>query len=112
MYDIILGKHLTNNSLKNLQWWINSSHSKKLPRESYKLIVKIMNDFATGLENFYDYKHPALLQHLDLYLNDLKKEDPMAQAIDFRVIFNLPEGQIVNEGYVIKAAPYNISYNG
>jgi hypothetical protein len=106
------GLALIRSSQANLEWWINTDHSGKLTRQAYGLIVKIMNDFNDGINNLYHFKRFELLKDMDIYLDALIKKDPIAQAVDMRIIYNLPEEEIVNEGYVTKAAPYNITYNG
>lgn len=106
------GLALIKSSQANLEWWINSSHSKKLPKQAYDLILKICQDLNDGIDNLHHFKRFELFKHMDEYFDALLKKDPIAQAIDMRIIHNLPEDEILNEGYVIKAAPYNITYNG
>ena len=106
------GLALIRSSQANLEWWINTSHSKKLTKQAYDHILKIKQDFNDGIQNLYHFKRFELFKHMDVYLDELIKIDPVAQAIDMRIIHNLPEEEILNEGYVIKAAPYNITYNG
>ena len=106
------GLALIRSSQANLEWWINSIHSKTLTRQAYDLIIKIMNDFNDGINNLYHFKRFELLKDMDIYLDALIEKDPIAQAVDMRIIYNLPEEEIINEGYVTKAAPYNITYNG
>jgi hypothetical protein len=106
------GLDLIRSSQANLEWWINTSHSKTLTRQAYDLIVKIMNDFNDGINNMYHFKRFELLKHMDIYLDALIEKDPIAQAVDMRIIYNLPEEEFLNESYITKAAPYNITYHG
>jgi len=106
------GLALIRSSQANLEWWINTSHSKKLPKQSYDLILKIWQDLNDGVDNLHHFKRFELFKDMDTYLDALIKKDPIAQAIDMRIIHNLPEEENLNHGYVIKAAPYNITYNG
>ena len=106
------GLALIRSSQANLEWWINTSHSKKLTKQAYDHILKICQDFNDGIDKLYHFKRFELLKDMDEHLDTLLKKDPISQAIDMRIIHNLPEEEILNEGYVIKAAPYNITYNG
>ena len=106
------GLALIRSSQANLEWWINSSHSKKLPKQAYDLILKICQDLNDGVVNLHHFKRFELLKEMDTYLDELIKIDPISQAIDMRIIHNLPEEEILNAGYVTKAAPYYITYNG
>lgn len=112
MTNTFNGLALIRSSQANLEWWINSSHSKKLTKQAYDLLIKISNDFNDGINNLHHFKRFELFKHMDEYLDALIKKDPIAQAIDMRIIHNLPENEFLNAGYVIKAAPYNITYNG
>ena len=112
MSNSLNGLALIKSSLANLEWWINSSHSQKLTRNAYNLILRISQDLDFGIGNLYHFKRFELLKHMDSYLDALIKKDPIAQAVDMRIIYNLPENGIINGGYVIKAAPYNITYYG
>ena len=103
---------LIRKSQANLEWWINSSHSKKLSKKAYDLILKIYQNLYEGVDNLHQFKRFELFKDLDAYLDALIKKDPIAQAVDIRIIHNLQENENLNEGYVIKAAPYNITYNG
>ena len=106
------GLALIRSSQANLEWWINTSHSKKLNKQSYDLIIKIWQDLNDGIGNLHHFKRFELFKHMDEHLDRIIKKDPIAQAIDMRIIHNLPEEENLNHGYVIKAAPYNITYNG
>ena len=106
------GLALIRSSQANLEWWINTSHSKKLTKQAYDLILKILHDLNDGVDNLHHFKRFELLKDMDSYMDELIRIDPVAQAIDMRIIHNLSEEEILNEGYVIKAAPYNITYNG
>ena len=106
------GLALIRSSQANLEWWINTSHSKKLTKQAYDLILKILHDLNDGVDNLHHFKKFELFKDMDVYMDELIKIDPVAQAIDIRIIHNLSEEEILNEGYVIKAAPYNITYNG
>lgn len=110
--DLYNGLALIRNSQANLEWWINTSHSKKLTKQAYDLLIKISKDFNDGIDNLYHFKRFELFKHMDEYLDAMMIKDPIAQAIDVRIIHNLPKNEILNEGYVIKSAPYNITYNG
>jgi len=106
------GIALIKSSQANLEWWINSSHSRKLPKKSYDLILRIYHDFKVGIDHLHQFKRLELLKDIDEQIEFLIKKDPIAQAIDIRIIHNLPQNEILNNGYVIKASPYNITYNG
>lgn len=106
------GLALIRSSQANLEWWINTSHSKKLTKQAYDLILKICQDLNDGVDNLHHFKRFELFKDMDTHLDTLIKKDPIAQAIDMRIIHNLPEEENLNAGYVIKAAPYHITYNG
>ena len=110
--NIYNGLALIRSSQENFEWWINSSHSKKLTKHAYDLLVKISNNLNNGINNLHHFKRLELFKHMDEYIDALIKKDPIAQAIDLRIIYNLPKNEVLNQGYVIKAAPYNITYNG
>jgi len=103
------GLALIKSSQSNLEWWINTNHSKKLTKKAYDLILKIFQGYKEGIDNLYHFKRFELFKHMDEHLDTLIKKDPIAQAIDMRIIYNLPKNEMLNEGYVIKAAPYNIT---
>lgn len=106
------GLALIRRSQNNLEWWLNTSHSNKLTRQAYILLHRIHQDFNEGIKNLCHFKRLELFIHMDEYFDKLKIQDPIAHAVDIRIIHNLPKNGILNEGYVIKAAPYNITYNG
>lgn len=112
MSNTINGQALIRSSRANLEWWLNTHHSKKLTKQAYDLIHKIWQDLSQGIDNSYQFKRFELLKDMDTHLDTLIKKDPIAQAVDMRIIYNLPEEEIINEAYVTKAAPYNITYNG
>ena len=106
------GLALIRASQSNLEWWLNSSHSNSLPRKAYELLLKIHQKLNEGINDNYQFKRFELFKKMDEYLDSLIKRDSNAHAVDMRIIFNLPENKILNQGYVIKAAPYNITFNG
>ncbi len=112
MKSSINGLALIRGSQANLEWWLNTSHSKNITREAYNLLVKIHQNLNDGINGLYQFKRFELFKDMDGQIDGLIKRDPNAQAIDTRVVFNLRQDKKLNEGYVIKAAPYNISYNG
>jgi len=105
------GLPLIRSSEANLEWWLNTSHSKTITRESHKLLCKIHQNLSDGINSLYEFKRFELFKNMEEQLELLMKIDPNAHAIDLRVIFNLPKEKMLNEGYVIKATPYNITYD-
>ena len=94
----------------NLEWCI-TIHSKKLQKQAYDLILKICQDLNDRVDNLHHFRRFELLKDMNTYLYELIKKDSIAHAIDMRIIYNLPKEENLNARYVIKAAPYNITYN-
>lgn len=106
------GLPLIRSSQDNLEWWLNTYKSKTITIKSYKLLQKIEQDLSDGINSMYQFKRFELFKGMEEQLEELMKIDPNAHAVDMRVIFNQPKGKNLIEGCVIKAAPYNITYNG
>jgi hypothetical protein len=108
----IEGLALISSTLENLKWWKNNKIPQEIHNDSYKLLIKIIDNFKIGLKNVYRFKRLALMKDIDQNLNELMSLDPEAQAIDFRIIYNPTLDGKVNEGRITKANPFNLSMYG
>ena len=102
------GLPLIRRSQANLEWLLNTSHTQKMSKQGYDLLVEICNNLRSGIENLYHPKRPDLLKHVDILFDELIIVDPVAQAVDLRLVHNLLKNEILNEERIIKAP--NINY--
>ena len=57
MSHTIDGLALISSTLENLKWWKNNKIPQGLPNDSYKLLIKIIDNLKIGLKVSVSYCH-------------------------------------------------------
>ena len=112
MTHTIEGLALISSTLENLKWWKNNKIPQQTPNDSYKLLIKIIDNLKIGLKNVYRFKRLALAIAIDKNLSEMIEKDKELHGVGFTIIHNQPKDGEINEGYINRSLIFNISPNG
>ena len=94
--ESIDGLSLINSSVKNMRWWINNKLPQNISPKSKDQLYSIVENLENGAVNIQRLKNHNLFLQIDLDYEALKKLDPEANAIDFRIIYKSLSNGIIN----------------